>query len=83
MTRVNTAGLIHGEKFKAIYSHEVKITTEIKRFVEGEFVNEYKMIEKIGEGRFGKVYKVAQSEEDMNSKMMAMKVIKKTSLKPG
>ena len=81
MLRVNTAGLIHGEKFKAIYSHEVKITTEIKKFLEGEFINEYNIIEKIGEGRFGKVYKVA--EDEANSKMLAMKVIKKTALKPG
>lgn len=44
-----------------MFPHEVKITEEITKFEDGIFINEHNIIEKIGEGKFGKVYKIAPS----------------------
>jgi serine/threonine protein kinase len=56
------------------------MTGNITQFVDNELVNEYNMQGKIGEGKYGKVYKVSSTEPSEKSTAYAMKVISKEKL---
>jgi calcium/calmodulin-dependent protein kinase kinase 2 len=72
--------LIHEEEFDTVYPEKVRITQEITQFVDHEVVNEYRLLNKIGEGKYGKVFKVEVQKASRDNEVLAMKVITKKKL---
>ena len=68
---------IYEEEFNSLYPREIVITDNISEYTENKVVNQYNIINQIGEGQFGNVFKVTQQHESHKKKdeTFAMKVI--------